>query len=1687
MPLCGHTHRTNFNEFNYPGFHLPIVSAGSLCAGPRQREESIPRLYNLITIKGDSVRVHTRSRETKDLPWTPYARWGSPPCSYFDVRLIGRPLPHRSGTLAKSSDARDNSKTGDSKRKSSFEEQYKSLERIVSNLHQDGYEVSVDDQGIVIIGDGFMSNTRMAGNSIRQLQAEIALLREAIIGHEPTEAELDLLEARYRQHIIRWVDRLTFQGMMRTGRPISLPLEDIFVDLCAVAEVPEAADIFSVEERRLLLEAEDKEPGLKRELMRHMDVLRRERWNVKLPERRTIRESLFKDSRRAFVILGDPGSGKTTLLHLLALAYAKGPTAVQRILGATVSESNRLPIFVPLAAYDDMRQRFPGLSLIDFLALYYDRRRGLPGLAVLFKRALESGRALVLLDGLDEVLDSVTRGLVAEQTGALIGEWTGRGVRFAVTSRFVGYREAPLGGDLPHLSLLDFRLPEIELFVRRWTLAFEQWAADSDTATPEILRKAHEHEADLLGDVRSNPGVQRLAANPLMLTMLALLRRQVGRLPHRRIKLYESYVMTLIENWMEARSYGAREQSVKMLDPHNTERILIPLAFWLQEDKPSGTANKAELRKALIRIHLEEIGVTLSNATRLQLGEAEDKAERFLHDMRYMTGLIVERGQDAFGFLHLTFQEYFAGRAIARADDSDRWRMMQPHLHDPRWREPILLCSGQLGVVEQRRGQVSELVRRIISCQDETESDLHRNLLLAMAIAADDVSIDPGLLAELVKRAKTCLNTKIPALASQIARCLAQLVVNNLADPKECFDEVLSCKDKTVHEPIIQALAEFLSNQPIKDLILAILNDEDEDSRVEAARVLSGAVGTDPQVRDALLARLNDGSWNVSQVAASALSGAVGSDTQVRDALLARLNDRNEYVHLAAIRALSGAAGVDARVRDALSVLLEDKNVGIRMTALNALSKTAGTDEQVRETLLKLLDDESSHVRRAAAKALSGAVGNEVHVRDALLARLDDESVDIRRAAAIALSGAVGNEVHVRDALFARLDDESADIRQAAAIALSAAVEVDVRVRNALLAHLDDESGDVRAAVANALSVLVGSNRQVQGAVATRLRDDYWEVRQAVSQCLGDALSSLGETRELADQLASSLYCLEDRGAAVNFASEYYRIIGRLVGIDTQVREAMFARLDDRSWYVRQAAVSALTGVIGTDVQVRDALFARLDDEDGNVRQAAANALSETIASDVRVRDILVAGISDEHWNIRHAAANTLSKKVQTDVLVRDALLGRLKDKGEHIREAAASALSKSARTDALVRDALLGLLDDRDESVRQAAATALSEAAQNDALVCDALLARLDDKNESILDAAAKALSGAVQTNVLVRDSLLARLDYKNESVFEAAATALSGTVQTDIMVRDALLARMDDENWIIRQAVASALSGAAGTDAQVRDALLARLNDEDDVVRMEVVNALSGAVGSNAHVRDALLFRLDDESWFVRQAAVTAISLLDTQEIRPGELSRVKEWLVADRSLIYIFLKSANNEIELLAHHIGIRLPDDSSLRDWVFEHLASPSISARLGAVMALTDWKGGPPADVVQKVLAALDDHRDLASYPARLTAASYLINRDPYSGQAVNICLEALDYGTQPWENLERSEETRKQAALILGKLEPTHFDSRVYDRLRDVLYNDGDVEVRNAAYATLVRLAGIRERLSKCLPCERID
>jgi NACHT domain/HEAT repeats len=902
---------------------------------------------------------------------------------------------------------------------------YDKYQAIASGLGRFQISVIVDATGQVTANDE-EATAKLSPPTLSHLHEILASLRQAILRPEAAAQadELALRRQRYLELLMSLFRDLRLEGLSTSTQPIRLPLEKVYVQLRAVAEVPEAADAFTPEERRLLRLLEEAEHGDRgnddeiREAQLRLDAIRRERWTKDRLERFPISQALADPNQRGLVILGDPGSGKTTLLQFLALVFAQGPQQVTAHLKLSGSDADRLPIFAPLASYDDMLNETPELTIQEFLARYYDRRRASPGLGPLFDQAMEAGRALVLLDGLDEVIDEQRRQVVAEHAGAFVQAAIQRGNRVIVTSRIYGYRAAPLPGQLRHITVLDFRREEIALFARQWFRAVKAWeSGQSLTAQQELA--AQEEERALLADIRSNPGVERLAVNPLLLTMLVLLRRQVGRLPQWRIKLYDQYVTALVENWEETRSRGARLHPTQRVDLKEAEGVLIELALWLQQHRPSGTATRHDLLEQLTTFYLQDdYGIALGQATGKQRREAAGRAESVLHDMRQYSGLLIERGQNAFGFRHLTFQEYFAGRALARMEDKDRWQLVQPNLHSNRWHEPLLLAAARLGVSDARDWEASHLVERILNAESEFEALLHRDLLLATDCAVDDIGVTPPVLQQITAQLETVLESRVPALQNAALRRLYHMALLragaqarvpeavrtlSAALPVESTLSRYGNTNDEKRELLQKLLADHLDLRPP---ILAKLEDQDNDVRQAAVRALSLLLEAHPDLRPPILAKLEDPAYNVRQAAVEALSPLLEAHPDLRPPILAKLDAPDNSVRWAAVAALYPLVASDDHIYHRIIFAIHNERVGVelfglsrarefrevRRRSLAILGNMVAIDTARRRTVIALLRVEDWQLRKTAVEILAAA--GHAALREAqteLLATLDDE------------------------------------------------------------------------------------------------------------------------------------------------------------------------------------------------------------------------------------------------------------------------------------------------------------------------------------------------------------------------------------------------------------------------------------------------------------------------------------------------------------------------------------------------------------------------------------------------------------------------------------------------------------------------------------------------------------------------
>jgi predicted NACHT family NTPase len=302
----------------------------------------------------------------------------------------------------------------------------------------------------------------------------------------------------------------------------------------------------------------------------------------------------------AVVVLGDPGSGKSTLLKVLSLALAAHP-------------DSPLPILLPLNAYARRLMQQGEQSLSQFLGEYYaSHQHKIERVGELFHQALAHHQAVILLDGLDEV--QVNRTHLVRLVQDFVAEYVPQpaassepvavgdspppivaGNRVVATSRIVGYDEAPLTGrQWRTYTLTDFTRADIERFVTQWTLAFTR-SIQGDTEPAR--QDAAQERGDLLQAIFHNPSVERLAANPLLLTILALIKHTGVTLPEQRVKLYELYLQTLIESWNRARSLDQYPVGGNMRY-EETVQVLAPLALWLRQENPTaGLVSRDQLEQ----------------------------------------------------------------------------------------------------------------------------------------------------------------------------------------------------------------------------------------------------------------------------------------------------------------------------------------------------------------------------------------------------------------------------------------------------------------------------------------------------------------------------------------------------------------------------------------------------------------------------------------------------------------------------------------------------------------------------------------------------------------------------------------------------------------------------------------------------------------------------------------------------------------------------------------------------------------------------------------------------------------------------------------------------------------------------------------------------------------------------------
>jgi predicted NACHT family NTPase len=394
------------------------------------------------------------------------------------------------------------------------------------------------------------------------------------------------------------------------------------------------------------------------ELMRDADPEKFERFCLGNVREQRVPGLKAVETFSKLMILGKPGAGKTTFLKHLAIHCIGGKF-----------QGDRVPVFVTLKDFAEADGKPGLLEYIDQLIATnpVGARYTVP-----LPTILGAGKALILLDGLDEVRDADSSRVLRQ-----IQEFSQQFPQnqFVITCR-IAAKEYTFER-FTEVEIADFDDKQIANFSGKW------FRSKNDPIKAERF----------LQRLKKDAPIRELATNPLLLTLLCLVFEDCGSFPINRAELYQTGVDVLLKKWDVKRNIE-REQVYKRLSLKRKEDLLSQIA------RTSFEAGNYFFKQREVERYITQYIQNLPDASTDPEALELDSAA-VLKSIEAQHGLFVGRARGIYSFSHLTFHEYFAARKIVTscnpyAIDDPTLQGLVSHITQKRWREVFLLTVGML-------------------------------------------------------------------------------------------------------------------------------------------------------------------------------------------------------------------------------------------------------------------------------------------------------------------------------------------------------------------------------------------------------------------------------------------------------------------------------------------------------------------------------------------------------------------------------------------------------------------------------------------------------------------------------------------------------------------------------------------------------------------------------------------------------------------------------------------------------------------------------------------------------------------------------------------------------------------------------------------------------------------------------
>jgi hypothetical protein len=343
-------------------------------------------------------------------------------------------------------------------------------------------------------------------------------------------------------------------------------------------------------------------------------------------------ENVLLREGRSCVLLGQPGAGKTTAVKHICERFRTEPgflSDFQILIRVQLRDLNLVtatsgPEYIARFLQDLLRLRisYPKeLSGDD----HADSRRALRDRILL--DWLNSARAILLLDGFDEITLKARRELAIEEVRKFVPHMTNSA--FVLTGRSGEFSYHLEKVDLFEIKPLNDK--QIEVFSKQWL--------------------GNEHGLLFVEQLGKSP-FRDTAIRPLTLAHLCVIYDKVKSIPKQPKSIYRKIVQLLLEEWDEQRLV-VRESAYASFDNFRNAEFLAHLAYALTIKVKSSAFDRDSLVSCYRAIH-ENFALPLNDATKV------------VDELETHTGLFLQSGRDRFEFSHKSLQEYLTAEHIVR-------------------------------------------------------------------------------------------------------------------------------------------------------------------------------------------------------------------------------------------------------------------------------------------------------------------------------------------------------------------------------------------------------------------------------------------------------------------------------------------------------------------------------------------------------------------------------------------------------------------------------------------------------------------------------------------------------------------------------------------------------------------------------------------------------------------------------------------------------------------------------------------------------------------------------------------------------------------------------------------------------------------------------------------------------------